>query len=78
MSVKYEVYLNAYASVAEAKAGIASWLGFSIKSAQHLPSTPHPSPCFSASLAHGGRRSAPSRVAVPPYQIGRAPLGFSP
>ena len=28
-SLKYEeVYLNAYASVAEAKAGIGSWLGF--------------------------------------------------
>jgi putative transposase len=28
-SLKFEeVYLNAYASVAEAKAGIGSWLGF--------------------------------------------------
>ena len=29
LRLKYEeVYLNAYASVAEAKAGIGSWLGF--------------------------------------------------
>jgi hypothetical protein len=33
-SLKYEeVYLNAYASVAEAKAGISSWLGFITRSA---------------------------------------------
>ena len=35
-SLKYEeVYLNAYASVAEAKAGIASWLGFYNEERQH-------------------------------------------
>ena len=35
-SLKYEeVYLNAYASVAEAKAGIGSWLGFYNEERQH-------------------------------------------
>jgi Integrase core domain len=35
-SLKYEeVYLNAYASVAEAKVGIGSWLGFYNKERQH-------------------------------------------
>jgi len=35
-SLKYEeVYLNAYASVAEAKAGIGSWLGFYNQERQH-------------------------------------------
>jgi putative transposase len=35
-SLKYEeVYLNAYASVAEAKAGIGSWLGFYNRERQH-------------------------------------------
>jgi putative transposase len=35
-SLKYEeVYLNAYASVAEAKAGISSWLGFYNEERQH-------------------------------------------
>ena len=35
-SLKYEeVYLNAYASVAAAKAGIASWLGFYNEERQH-------------------------------------------
>jgi hypothetical protein len=35
-SLKYEeVYLNAYASVAEAKAGIGSWLGFYNEQRQH-------------------------------------------
>jgi len=35
-SLKYEeVYLNAYASVAEAKAGIGSWLGFYHEERQH-------------------------------------------
>ena len=35
-SLKYEeVYLNAYASVAEAKAGIRSWLGFYNEERQH-------------------------------------------
>ena len=35
-SLKYEeVYLNAYASVAEAKAGIGSWLGFYNAERQH-------------------------------------------
>src|ERR1700730_12943227 len=37
-SLKYEeVYLNAYASVAEAKAGIGAWLGF------YNPASSHPS-----------------------------------
>ena len=37
-SLKYEeVYLNAYASVAEAKVGIGSWLGF------YNPASSHPS-----------------------------------
>jgi putative transposase len=35
-SLKYEeVYLNAYASVAETKAGIGSWLGFYNEERQH-------------------------------------------
>jgi putative transposase len=35
-SLKYEeVYLNAYASVAEAKAGIGSWLAFYNEERQH-------------------------------------------
>ena len=35
-SLKYEeVYLNAYASVAEAKAGIGSWLDFYNEERQH-------------------------------------------
>ena len=35
-SLKYEeVYLNAYTSVAEAKAGIGSWLGFYNEERQH-------------------------------------------
>ena len=35
-SLKYEeVYLNAYASVAEAKAGIGAWLGFYNEERQH-------------------------------------------
>jgi putative transposase len=35
-SLKYEeVYLNAYASVAEAKAGIGSWFGFYNQERQH-------------------------------------------
>ena len=35
-SLKYEeVYLNAYASFAEAKAGIGSWLGFYNEERQH-------------------------------------------
>ena len=35
-SLKYEeVYLNAYASVAEAKAGIGFWLGFYNEERQH-------------------------------------------
>jgi putative transposase len=35
-SLKYEeVYLNAYASVAEANAGIGSWLGFYNQERQH-------------------------------------------
>jgi transposase InsO family protein len=35
-SLKYEeVYLNAYASVAEAKAGVGSWLGFYNQERQH-------------------------------------------
>jgi hypothetical protein len=35
-SLKYEeVYLNAYASVAEAKAGIGPWLGFYNQERQH-------------------------------------------
>ena len=35
-SLKYEeVYLNAYASVAEAKAGIGSWLSFYNEERQH-------------------------------------------
>ena len=35
-SLKYEeVYLNAYSSVAEAKAGIGSWLGFYNEERQH-------------------------------------------
>ena len=35
-SLKYEeVYLNAYASLAEAKAGIGSWLGFYNEQRQH-------------------------------------------
>ena len=35
-SLKYEeVYLHAYASVAEAKAGIGSWLGFYNRERQH-------------------------------------------
>ena len=35
-SLKYEeVYLNAYASVAEAKTGIGSWLGFYNEERQH-------------------------------------------
>src|SRR4051794_6876151 len=35
-SLKYEeVYLNAYASVAEAKLGIGSWLGFYNEERQH-------------------------------------------
>src|SRR4051812_15932476 len=44
-SLKYEeVYLNAYASVAEAKAGIGSWLGFywTIGFADRLRLRPHP------------------------------------
>ena len=35
MSKYEEVYLNAYASVAEAKAGIGSWLGFYNEERQH-------------------------------------------
>jgi len=35
-SLKYEeVYLNAYTSVAEAKAGIGSWLGFYNRALEH-------------------------------------------
>jgi transposase InsO family protein len=35
-SLRYEeIYLNAYASVAEAKAGIGSWLGFYNEERQH-------------------------------------------
>ncbi len=59
-SLKYEeVYLNAYASLAEAKAGIGSWLGFYNEQRQHQSlGYRTPRQAYEAQCRWGCRRSA--------------------
>ena len=70
-SLKYEeVYLKAYASVAEAKAGIGSWLGFYNQARQHR-SLGYRTPCQAYEDARGyvddrlRRPAAPSPTSPP-------------
>ena len=76
-SLKYEeVYLNAYASVAEAKAGIGSWLGFYNEERQHQSLRYRtPRQIYEAEGPWiGGRSASPTGSACPhPYRHNRQP-----
>ncbi len=68
-SLKYEeVYLNAYASVAEAKPGIGSWLGFYNEERQHQSlGYRTPRQAYEAERRWiCGRSAAPSPTSPPP------------
>ncbi len=76
-SLKYEeVYLNAYASVAEAKAGIDSWLDFYNEERQHQNLRYRtPRQIYEAEGPWiGGRSASPTGSACPhPYRHNRQP-----
>jgi putative transposase len=71
-SLKYEeVYLNAYASVAEAKAGIDSWLGFYNEERQHQSlGYRTPRQAYEAECPWICGRSASDAMTVAPGAIG--------
>ena len=80
-SLKYEeVYLNAYATVAEAKAGIGAWLSFYNNERQHQSlGYRTPQQIYEESLWICGRSASPTGCASPafPSQLGKrgnAPL----
>ena len=79
-SLKYEeVYLNAYATVAEAKAGIGDWLRFYNEERQHQSlGYRTPRQIYEQGLWMCGRSAMPTGCASPAFEPARKPGKCSP